>query len=50
MKYKIWDKFSGQYLDLTKYYVNGFGKVMAVNGEVLNFQDQFEIEVEIDKN
>lgn len=47
MKYKIWDKVNNEYLDLTKYCVNGLGDVMTVNGMVLLNKDDFEIHMEI---
>lgn len=47
MKYKIFDKANGEYLDLTKYCVNGFGDVMTVGGMVLMNQSDFKIEVDL---
>lgn len=46
MKYKILDKVNKEYLDLTKYCVNGFGEVMLTNGLVLQNQSDFEIKLE----
>ena len=46
MKYKIWDKLNGEYLDLTKYCVNGFGNVMTIKGDIFINQQDFEIEVQ----
>jgi hypothetical protein len=45
MKYKIFDKINKEYLDLTKYCVNGFGDVMTINGIVPMNQNDFKIEL-----
>lgn len=50
MKYKIFDKVNNEYLDLTKYCINGFGDVMTTTGLVIMNQNDFEIEVEITKD
>jgi hypothetical protein len=47
MKYKIWDKVNKEYLDLTKYCVNGFGNVITTNGLVMINQNDFEIQVDL---
>lgn len=44
MKYKILDCINNEYLDLTKYCVNGFGDIMTTKGIVLQNQDDFKIE------
>ncbi|MDS1006426.1 hypothetical protein [Clostridium sporogenes] len=46
MRYKIWDKLNGCYLDLTKYCVNGYGDVMTIGGQVFMNQRDFEVKVE----
>jgi len=46
VKYKIWDKINEEYLDLTRYCVNGFGDVMTTKGSVLMDQNNFKIELE----
>lgn len=46
MKYKIFDKCNKEYLDLTKYCVNGFGDVMTTKGIVPMNQNDFSIEIE----
>ncbi|HID0768100.1 TPA: hypothetical protein ACXDAZ_002630 [Clostridium botulinum] len=46
MRYKIWDKLNREYLDLTKYVINGFGDIMTINGVVLMNQQNFKIEIE----
>ncbi|WP_032072372.1 hypothetical protein [Clostridium botulinum] len=46
MRYKIWDKLNGSYLDLTKYCVNGYGDVMTIGGQVFMNQQDFEVKVE----
>lgn len=40
------DKVNKEYLDLTKYCVNGFGDVMTIKGMVLQNQGDFEVQVE----
>lgn len=45
MKYRIFDKANKEYLDLTKYCVNGYGDVMTTNGIVLMNQSDFKIEI-----
>jgi hypothetical protein len=47
MKYKILDKVNNEYLDLTKYCVNGFGDVMTIKGLVPMNQNDYKIEYEI---
>jgi hypothetical protein len=47
MKYKILDKVNNEYLDLTKYCVNGFGDVMTISGLVMMNQNDFEIQMEV---
>ena len=42
MRYKIWDKVNKEYLDLTKYCVNGYGHVMTIGGLVLGNQEDFD--------
>lgn len=46
MKYKIFDKVNNEYLDLTKYCVNGYGDVMTTKGLVLMNQEDFRVEIE----
>jgi hypothetical protein len=49
MKYRILDKANNEYLDLTKYCVNGFGDVMTTTGLVMMNQSDFEIEITIEE-
>lgn len=46
MKYKIFDINHNEYLDLTKYCVNGYGDVMTTQGLVFFNQLDFRIETE----
>jgi hypothetical protein len=46
MKYKIFDIPNNEYLDLTKYCVNGFGDVMTTKGLVMMNQKDYRLELE----
>ena len=47
MKYKIFDISNGEYVDLTRYCVNGFGDIMTTKGMVFMNGSDYRIEIEL---